>query len=80
MTAIKFTSAAVIVAAMLATPVMARDSHFAKRHVAAATHSSAAFAGHYVDGHFGAAAPRAGALPASPDDENCDVGDNPFIC
>jgi hypothetical protein len=80
MTAIKFMSAAVIVAAMLATPVMARDNHMAKRHVTAENHSSASFADHYLDGHFGAAVPRAGALPAPPDDENCDVGDNPFIC
>jgi hypothetical protein len=80
MTAIKLMSAAVTVAALLATPVMARDNHMAKRHVAAETDSRISFAGQYVDGRLGAAAPRAGALPAPPDDESCDVGDNPFIC
>jgi hypothetical protein len=35
----------------------------------------------YFDGHLYIPAPRAHAfLPAPPDGENCDVGDNPHVC
>ena len=34
-----------------------------------------------IDGPVGIRAPRVSAFPpAPPDGENCDVGDNPFIC
>ena len=34
----------------------------------------------YIDGPVGIRAPRVAIPPAPPDGENCDVGDNPFIC
>ena len=75
MTKLKLLSAALIAAASLATPAMARTSHVTSRHRARGAHAS------YLDGRVGILAPRAGAfLPAPPDGENCDVGDNPFIC
>jgi len=80
MTTFKFLSAGVIAAAMLATPVMARDNHLAKRYVAREANSRISAAPGFMDGRVGIPAPRVGALPAPPDGENCDVGDNPFIC
>jgi hypothetical protein len=80
MTTFKLLSAGVIAVAMLASPAMARDNHLAKRHVAAQADSRASPTARYVDGRVGIRAPRVGALPAPPDGENCDVGDNPFIC
>jgi hypothetical protein len=79
-TTIKLLSAAVIVAAMLATPAMARDNHLAKRHVPAEANTITSHTARYSDGRAGIPAPRVEALPAPPDGENCDVGDNPFIC
>ena len=67
--------AALIVVAMIATPAMARTSHVTSRHRARGANASA------FDGRVGISAPRVGAFPpAPPDGENCDVGDNPFIC
>jgi hypothetical protein len=80
MTAFKLLSAGVIAAAMLATPVMARDSHLAKRHVVAEANSRTSPTAGYIDGRVGIPGPRVRALPAPPDGENCDAGDNPFIC
>jgi hypothetical protein len=80
MTIIKLLSAGVIAAAMLATPVMARDNHLARRHVAGEANSRTSATSRYIGGRLGIPAPRVGALPAPPDGENCDVGDNPFIC
>ena len=80
MTTIKLLSAGVIATAMLATPVMARDNHLAKRHVAGEANTRTFPTAHYNDGGVGIRTPRVGALPAPPDGENCDVGDNPFIC
>ena len=75
MTKLKLLSAALIAAASLATPAMARTSHVTSRHRARGAHAS------YLDGRVGILAPRVGAFPpAAPDGENCDVGDNPFIC
>jgi hypothetical protein len=80
MTTIKLLSAGMIATAMLATPVMARDNYLARRHVAAEANSRTSPASGYIDGGVGISAPRVRALPAPPDGENCDVGDNPFIC
>jgi hypothetical protein len=80
MTTFKRLSVRFIVTAKLATPVMARDNHLAKRHVAGETNSRISPTLRYIDGHVGIPAPRVGALPAPPDGENWEVGDDPFIC
>jgi hypothetical protein len=80
MTAFRCLSAGVIAAAMLATPAMAHDRYVAKRHVAAEANSRTSPATRHTDGRLAMPVPRVGALPAPPDGENCDVGDNPFIC
>jgi hypothetical protein len=80
MAAFKFFSAGVIAAAMLATPAMAHDKYVTERHVAAEANSRAAHTSRYIDGRIAMPAPHVRALPAPPDGENCDVGDNPFIC
>jgi hypothetical protein len=80
MTTFNLLSAGAIAVAMLATPVMARDNYLARRHVAAELNSRSSPAPGHVDGRVGIPAPRIGELPAPPDGENCDVGDNPFIC
>ena len=81
MTKRKLVSAAMIAAAMLATPAVARTSHVTSRHRARESHASASPAARYIDGGVGILVPRVGAFhPAPADAENCDVGDNPFIC
>ena len=81
MTKLKLPSAALIAAAMLATPAMARTSHVTSRHRAKDANASASPTAHSIDGRVGISAPRVGAFPpAPPDGENCDVGDNPRIC
>jgi hypothetical protein len=81
MTKLKLPSAALIAAAMLATPAMARTSHVTSRHRAKHAYASARPTARYIDGRLGFSAPRIGAFPpAPPTRENCDVGDNPFIC
>jgi hypothetical protein len=80
MTKLKLLSAALIAAAMLATPAMARTSHVTSRHLAEHANASASPTAHH-NGPVGIRAPRVGAFPpAPPDGENCDVGDNPSIC
>ena len=83
MTMLKLLSATLIAAAMLATPAMARTNHVISRHLAEDANASASLTAHHIDidGPVGIRAPRVGAFPpAPPDGENCDVGDNPFIC
>jgi hypothetical protein len=73
-------SAGLIVAAMLATPVMARDNAPAHRHL---TEGAANAAARHVEGHAGIYAPHAGALTATPADPQgyaCDVGDTVHMC
>ena len=80
MTKLKLLSAALIAAAMLATSAMARTSHVTSRHLAEHANASVSPTAHH-NGPVGIRAPRVGAFPpAPPDGENCDVGDNPFIC
>jgi hypothetical protein len=74
----KLPSAALIAAAMFATPAVARTSHVTSRHRAKDANASASPT---ADGRIGISAPRVGALPpALANGENCDVGDNPRIC
>ena len=81
MNELKLLSAALIAAAMLATPAVARTSHVTSRHRAKDANASAFPAARYIDGRVGISAPSVGPFPpAPPDGENCDVGDNPFIC
>jgi hypothetical protein len=80
MTKLKLLSAALIAAAMFATPAMARASHVTSRHRAKDANASASPTARYIDGRVGISAPRGALPPASPDGENCDVGDNPRIC
>ena len=81
MTKLKLLSAALIAAAMFATPAVARTSHVTSRHRAMDAYASASPIARYIDGRVGISAPRVGAFPpAPPVGENCDVGDNPHIC
>jgi hypothetical protein len=81
MTKLKLLSAALIAAAMLATPAMARKSHITSLYRAEDANASASPTSRYIDGRVGIPAPRVGAFPpAPPDGENCDVGDNPRTC
>ena len=78
---LKLRSAALVAAAVLGTPAMARASHVTSRQRARDAKASASPAARYIDGRVGISAPRVGAfLPAHPEAENCDVGDNPRIC
>ena len=79
MTTIKLLSAGLIATAMLVTPAMARENYVGERHVVGETNARTSPTARYFDGHVGVPAPRVEALPAPPDGENCDVGDNPFI-
>jgi hypothetical protein len=62
MTKLKLLSAGLIAAAMLTTPVMAREHHLNARHVAKDTDASATLAARYIDGHLCDPAPRVGAF------------------
>jgi hypothetical protein len=76
----KFLAAALVGAAMIASPAIARDGQVTPRHHAQGVNASASTVNH-IHGRFGTTAPHASAfLPAPPDGENCDVGDNPAIC
>ncbi len=80
MTTIKLLSAGLIAIATLATPAMARENYLSHRHVAGEANTSVSPTARYIDGRVHIPASRVKALPAPPDGENCDVGDNPFIC
>jgi hypothetical protein len=81
MTKCKSLSAALIAAAMLATPAMACTRHVTSRHLAKDANASASPTARHIDGRVGIRAPRAGAFATRPAPGGvCDVGDNPFIC
>ena len=81
MTNLKLLSAALIAAAMLATPAMARTSHVTSRHLAENANASASPTARYIDGRVGIRAPHVGAFATTRSDGGtCDVGDDPFIC
>jgi hypothetical protein len=62
MTTFKLLSAALIAAATLATPAMARESHVTSRHIATQATANAG----YVDGRVCIPAPRVGAFATAP--------------
>jgi len=67
MTKHKLLSAALIAAAMLATPAMAREQHvMSSRHSAENTNASASSVGHYADGRVCIQPPRVGAFATAP--------------
>ena len=66
MTKLKLLSAALIAAASLATPAMARTSHDTSRHLAAQTNVSASPTARYTDGRVCIPAPRVGAFATAP--------------
>jgi hypothetical protein len=66
MTKLKLLSAALIAAATLATPAMARESGVASRHVAADANASTTPDARYVDGRACIPAPAVGAFATQP--------------
>jgi hypothetical protein len=66
MTRLKFLSAALIAAAMITTPVMARESGVASRHLAADAYASTTSASRYNDGQGCVRAPDVGAFASDP--------------
>ena len=79
MTKLKQLSAALMAASMLASPAMARPSHATSQYFQEET-GRASPTDRYVDGRVDIPAPHVSAPATPPDGENCDVGDNPFIC
>ena len=80
MTTIKLLSAGLIVTVMLSTPPMACKYCLANRHLAKKASASASPSARYIDSHARIPAPHVGPSATPPDGENCDVGDNPFVC
>lgn len=70
MTKLKLLPAALIAAAMLTTPVVARENHPNARHLAESTHDSATSGARYIDGHLCNPAPRVGAFATQPWDND----------
>jgi hypothetical protein len=68
----KLLSAALISIAMIATPAIARTAHVPARYHAQDADAGASPVAHQVHDRVG--------IPAPPDGESCDVGDNPRIC
>jgi hypothetical protein len=66
MTKLKLVPAALVAAAMLTTPVVAREHHQNARHFATSARDSAAPAARYVDGRLCYPAPRVGAFATQP--------------
>ena len=73
--------AALIGAAMIATPAIARTSLVISRYHAQDANASASPPANHIHGHVGFSASQVSAFrPVPPDGGNCDVGDNPRIC
>ena len=68
MTKLKLVAAALIAAAMLTTPAMARKSH--SRHLAEDANASTTPGARYIDGHLCYPAPRVGAFASQPWDND----------
>jgi hypothetical protein len=66
MTSLKFLSAALIAAAMITTPAMARESGVASRHLAADAYASTTPVSRYSDGRGCVRAPDVGAFASDP--------------
>ena len=76
-----YLSAALITAAMLATPAAASTSHMTSWHRAGRVNASASPAAHHLDGGVGIRAPRVGgSLPEPLGGLDCDWGDDPHFC
>ena len=74
-------SAALIGAALIATPAIARTSYVIPRYHAQNANASASPAANHIHGSVGISASHVSVFrPAPPDGQNCDVGDNPRIC
>ncbi|UGA46274.1 hypothetical protein HU230_0009650 [Bradyrhizobium quebecense] len=76
MTNVKLLSAALIAVAMIASPVMARETHAVSRHVAEAN-AAAQSEPVYVDGRACVPAPRVGSFATAPwtgDNVPCEPG------
>jgi hypothetical protein len=70
MTKLKFLPAALIAAAMLTTPVVAREHHPDARHLAESAQDSVTSGPRYVDRHLCNPAPRVGAFATQPWDND----------
>lgn len=84
MTKLKLLPAALIAAAMLTTPVVARENHPNARHLAESaqesTHDSATPGARYIDGHLYNPAPRVGAFATRPwDNDTRLMGMSPVV-
>jgi hypothetical protein len=80
MTTIKLLSAGLIAAVILTTPATACKNRLDTRHVAKRSNASVSPDARHIDSYARIPAPRRGPFRAPPDGENCDVGDNPFMC
>jgi hypothetical protein len=69
MTKPNFLSAALIAAAMLSTPAMARESHVTSRHLALDANASTAAGASNIDGRLCRRAPAVGAFATAPWDK-----------
>ena len=79
MSEFKFLSAGLVAAAMLTTPVMARENHLNTRHVARDAYASATPAARDVDGRLCYPAPRVAAFATAPweNETPCEPGPAP---
>jgi hypothetical protein len=79
MTRLKLLLAALMAASILATPAMARPSHgtsqYSQQEIGRVSPTD-----RYIDGRVGVPMAHVSIPATPPDGENCDVGDNPFIC
>jgi hypothetical protein len=66
MTKLKPMPVALIAAAMLTTPVVARENHQRARHLVGSAHDSATPGARYIDGQLCYPAPRVGAFATQP--------------
>jgi hypothetical protein len=66
MSKLKLLLPALIAAAMLTTPVMAREHHPNARHLAESAYNGATPGARYIDGHSCKLAPRVGAFATQP--------------
>ena len=66
MTKLNLLPTALIAAAMLTTPVVARENHPKARHLAESAHDSATPGARYIDGQLCYPAPRVGAFATQP--------------
>jgi hypothetical protein len=74
-------SAALIGAAIIATPAIARTSHVISRHHALDANASASPTAQHIHDRVGISASYASPFPPAPlDGGTCDVGDNPRVC